>query len=284
MGRQYPGVLEKRCPAILESPDYLRAKGAKVNGKQCGKCGVDLDPKAPLWIGLMWFKEFRIGKGKGSYTASMDGVPMCEPCGKPQKYLAREAREPIPCCGCDRPIHVPWSSQMDNITCCLECWHERRRVDKPPPKPCEFCGVEFQPAMAGVRFCSKSCNGKFAYRERKPEVVPRTCRGCGKSYLSPYKNKQFCGRSCGLAYHHRLASPGPVGPQKCERCGGQYQPAKRGSKYCSKKCKRWGEKPPVVHAARGCAYCGSTFVPRRSDAIYCGKSCGVGACKARQRK
>ena len=69
---------------------------------------------------------------------------------------------------------------------------------------CAFCGREFTPCRAGVKFCSVACNKK-AWTARRSErrraahrTAVRTCEHCGRPFEwdSNHGNRRFCSGKC----------------------------------------------------------------------------------------
>lgn len=94
--------------------------------------------------------------------------------GKPRRYCSRKCRD----------AHLNFKKPG---------WH-------PTPKECEWCGSEFVALRAADRFCSRSCCGKWNYRERVGFPPPKPCTFCGKVF-NPLTHKRgqqwgYCSPFC----------------------------------------------------------------------------------------
>jgi len=61
---------------------------------------------------------------------------------------------------------------------------------------CIYCGEPIIKKRAGTRFCSRSCNNKFAWAKKvKPEVITANCPTCGTKFVV-VRNKKYCSPEC----------------------------------------------------------------------------------------
>jgi predicted nucleic acid-binding Zn ribbon protein len=64
------------------------------------------------------------------------------------------------------------------------------------PKPCEWCGTEFQPAKGRSRFCMPSCASLFNIKKFRDTAPERNCTVCGTTFRPGSQNSAFCSKAC----------------------------------------------------------------------------------------
>lgn len=90
--------------------------------------------------------------------------------------------------------------------------------EKPPERPCEYCGGLFQPSRRGVRCCSYDCGQQRwyaaniekqqerSYRDGQARKKPRqkkTCAVCTAEFLTGYGWQRTCSKACWWKLHYQ---------------------------------------------------------------------------------
>lgn len=70
-----------------------------------------------------------------------------------------------PCASCGKLLWSGSKSLPPSKRRCRDCREARR------PRPCEICGLTFEPWKNGQRTCSRSCANRFRYASRPVEIV-----------------------------------------------------------------------------------------------------------------
>lgn len=112
------------------------------------------------------------GCSRRRYDDALGGVGRCgAPCtayGLCAEHNAEwEARRTITCLGCGERFFRRNPGQHSTGYCSEACrravlaqrQRTRRATERvpPPPRPCDHCGVAFEPARSDARFCSSRC-------------------------------------------------------------------------------------------------------------------------------
>lgn len=136
------------------------------------------------------------------------------------------------------------------------------------PRPCERCGIEFQPKHVRIRFCSYKCARSTG---RQFDLKP--CEQCGTVYQPKAADSKSCSRRCGGLARRKYQKPVP---QPCEWCETVYQP-KTGSRirFCSLQCSYASAAANrIIQPEMKCERCGVTFRPKQvKHSRFCTKAC-----------
>ncbi len=106
-----------------------------------------------------------------------------------------------------RPLAAEWHRSEEGHEWHVEhgkdAWAKRQPA---PPRTCEACGIEFEPAWDRATHCSRRCTNKS--REKKYlETV--TCPACGSEFQrDKYRTKrpECCSRKCSWVMRKRRAA------------------------------------------------------------------------------
>lgn len=181
--------------------------------EQCARCGGDIDAadqargfrhcspecarahKVDLFGRLPADHPLRLAAYWQTYLAGAPALT-CEHCGKGFKSKQ-------------------WNSSTPRF-CSKDCNSAAART---PPRPCAWCGTEFQPIKGRGRFCSRTCAGHLRVKEYRETLAPElTCPVCQTRFRAKSERSVYCSKACS-----RL--------QENARQRAAYDPAKAAAKF-----------------------------------------------------
>lgn len=148
--------------------------------------------------------------------------------------------------GCDNEVHIK------KVQLCKTHYFRNHKYGTTdpitrPPKPCEYCGEEFQPRPVGLpgKYCSGECRTRAAHARRAAAAADaraqagKVCPQCGEPFTPSVTIRQmYCSKACG-ANANRDASGKTCQEADCDR-------SMRARGMCSMHWKRWGRQEGII--------------------------------------
>ena len=148
--------------------------------------------------------------------------------------------------GCDNEVHIK------KVQLCKTHYFRNHKYGTTdpitrPPKPCEYCGEEFQPRPVGLpgKYCSGECRTRAAHARRAAAAADaraqagKVCPQCGEPFTPSVTIRQmYCSKACG-ANANRDASGKTCQEADCDR-------PMRARGMCSMHWKQWGRREGII--------------------------------------